>query len=149
MTDFRVCRRSPCYGLSVASIGVEPLLVVLPAILPQRRLDVEVAEFDTESVVFDPHHRVAHRLDGWLAGVLDACDGKTSAQAFLGECVMAGLDGPSAWGSEGELRRQLATALESLDRSGLLAGTKPAKPPPCIGCKDDAPSRRGRRFLAR
>jgi hypothetical protein len=59
--------------------------VTLPDVLPAKRQEVMVADFDTEMVVLVPEVRRSHHLDEGLSLVLDACDGVTSTAAFVAE----------------------------------------------------------------
>ncbi len=61
----------------------------LSPLLPSKRPDVLVADFDTELVVLVPGQRRAHHLDEGLSLVLDACDGHTSSRSVVDE-VMTG-----------------------------------------------------------
>ena len=66
----------------------------LPAIMPRRRADVLVAEFDGELVVLVPGERMAHHLDAGLSLVLDSCDGSTPTADVVAEIAGATGDGP-------------------------------------------------------
>ena len=86
----------------------------LPAVMPRKRADVMVADFETELVVLVPDERQAHHLDEGLSLVLDACDGETSTASVVAE-VVAGTGQPveavEAW---------LADTLATLDRLNVL-----------------------------
>jgi hypothetical protein len=108
----------------------------LPEVLPARHPDLEVAEFETEFVVFDAANRMVHHLEGVQALVFDACDGMTSAESIGGELAAAGLGG------------RFADAFSELVALGLLEGTTPVEPPPCLGCGNPT-SKSRRRFSHR
>lgn len=57
----------------------------LPAVLPLKRADVLVADFDTELVVLVPEERKAHRLDAGLSLILSSCDGVMPAAELIAE----------------------------------------------------------------
>ena len=61
----------------------------LSALLPARRADVLVADFDTELVVLVPERLRAHHLDEGLSLVLDACDGHRTSAAVVEEVMTA------------------------------------------------------------
>lgn len=88
--------------------------------LPARRADLEVAEFDTEYVVYDPRGQRVHRLSGLAAVVFDACDGVTSHSHLIGE-VQTVLDV-----SSDEAAHVVEDALTRLGQAGLLAVADPA-----------------------
>ena len=98
--------------------------VTLPDVMPVRHRDVEVAEFDTEFVVFDPGCNDVHRLVGVTAVVFDACDGVTSAVELVGELV-AVLEMP-----DDEARLLVEQAIDELTRVGALHGSEASNPPP-------------------
>lgn len=111
----------------------------LPERWPLRHSDVEVAEFDTEFVVFDPRSRMAHHLVREHALVFESCDGRSSAELLIRGLVEAG------HGSAEEVAAVLADALSDLSALGLLEGTEPPAPPPCVGCGASKPAQRRRR----
>ena len=106
----RSCRRSTASpatgrrGVEVRRTQAEPVelepcrrraqLVVttLPALMPRKRADVMVADFDTELVVLVPDERQAHHLDVGLSLVLDSCDGTTSTAAVVAEVALGDRD---------------------------------------------------------
>jgi len=61
----------------------------LPTVMPRKRADAMVADFDTELVVLVPEARLAHLLDEGLSLVLDSCDGVTPTAAVITEVVHA------------------------------------------------------------
>jgi hypothetical protein len=61
----------------------------LPPVMPLRRSEVLVADFDTELVVLVREDRQAHHLDEGLSLVLDSCDGATPTANFVEEVVKA------------------------------------------------------------
>ena len=72
----------------------------LPQVMPRKRDEVMVAEFDTELVVLVPGVRMAHHLDTGLSLVLDSCDGETPTATVIAEVAEATADEPeavSAW----------------------------------------------------
>jgi hypothetical protein len=72
----------------------------LPALMPRRRADVVVADFDTELVVLVPDERVAHHLDEGLSLVLDSCDGTTSTASVVAEVALGtgtAVDAVESW----------------------------------------------------
>lgn len=86
----------------------------LPALMPRKRADVMVADFDTELVVLVPDERQAHHLDVGLSLVLDSCDGVTSAAAVVAEVALATgspVDAVESW---------LADTLDTLARLNVL-----------------------------
>ena len=86
----------------------------LPAVMPRKRADVMVADFETELVVLVPDERQAHHLDEGLSLVLDSCDGATPTANVVDE-VVAGTGQPveavEVW---------LADTLATLDRLNVL-----------------------------
>jgi hypothetical protein len=68
----------------------------LPPIMPGKRDEVMVAEFDTELVVLVPGVRMAHHLDAGLSLVLDSCDGKTPTADVIAEVAEATGNEPEA-----------------------------------------------------
>ena len=69
--------------------GVIAVREALPAVLPTRRAGLEVAEFDTEFVVWDPTSKMVHHLEGVAAILFDACDGSTGSAELLAEIAEA------------------------------------------------------------
>ena len=72
----------------------------LPAVMPRKRDEALVADFDTELVVLVPEAREAHLLDEGLSLVLDSCDGVTPTADVIAEVVAATGDDPTqvaAW----------------------------------------------------
>lgn len=94
----------------------------MTTVLPRRHPDIEVAEFDTEFVVFDPSVGQVHRIAGLEAAVFDACDGVTTVDALVDELE---LEGPA----------EVTSSLERFRQLGLLEGTVAEPPPPCYGCQ--------------
>ena len=89
----------------------------LPALMPRKRADVMVADFDTELVVLVPDERQAHHLDVGLSLVLDSCDGVTSTAAVVAEVALGtgtAVDAVESW---------LAETLVTLDRLNVLEST--------------------------
>lgn len=87
----------------------------LPDVMPSKRDDVMVAEFDTELVVLVAGERMAHHLDEGLSLVLDSCDGETSTASVISEVAAA--TGDSTDAVEEWLNHALGQ-LESLDMLG-------------------------------
>lgn len=86
----------------------------LPALMPRKRVDVMVADFDTELVVLVPDERQAHHLDVGLSLVLDSCDGVTSTAAVVAEVALGtgtAVDAVESW---------LAETLTTLERLNVL-----------------------------
>ena len=89
----------------------------LPALMPRKRADVMVADFDTELVVLVPDERQAHHLVVGLSLVLDSCDGVTSTAAVVAEVALGtgtAVDAVESW---------LAETLVTLDRLNVLEST--------------------------
>ena len=80
----------------------------LPPLMPRRRDEAMVADFDTELVVVVPEARLAHLLDEGLSLVLDSCDGATPTAAVVAEVVEATGEDPAA------VERWLADCLRQL-----------------------------------
>jgi hypothetical protein len=92
----------------------------LPALMPRKRADVMVADFDTELVVLVPDERQAHHLDVGLSLVLDSCDGATSTAAVVAEVALgtgAPIDAVESW---------LAETLATLKDLNVLDEEKPS-----------------------
>lgn len=68
----------------------------LPTIMPRKRDEVMVAEFDTELVVLVPWARMAHHLDVGISLVLDSCDGETPTADVIAEVAEATGNEPEA-----------------------------------------------------
>ena len=98
--------------------------MTLPEVLPARHPDVEIAEFDTEFVVFDPRCNDVHRMVGLTAVVFDACDGVTTLASLVGE-VASVLET-----SDQQALTLIEQALAEITRVGALQGSEPLKPPP-------------------
>jgi len=84
----------------------------VPAVMPARRTEVMVADYDTELVVLVPHTRLTHHLDVGLSLILDACDGVTRSQDLIDEIAVATAS------DSGVVRQRVVEALrqfESLD----------------------------------
>jgi hypothetical protein len=110
----------------------------LPDVMPDRSDEVEVADFGTEFVVFDPRNRMAHHLSGWLAAVFDACDGDSSPAELAA-------DATAYWqGNPDESRYRVGEAIRAFESLGILAGSTPLEPPPCVGCGGGRTSTRRR-----
>lgn len=92
--------------------------------LPARNPDLEIAEFETEFVVFEPRCSEVHELGGLTAVVFDACDGATSIEALAAEiasALMIGVD---------EAHAHVADSLVALAAADLLAtGSGDERPP--------------------
>lgn len=96
----------------------------LPDVLPARHPDLEVAEFDTEYVIFDPRCSEVHLIEGVTAIVFDACDGSTPLADLVEEFSdVLGIDASV-------VRIQVAEALVALASVGALEGTTPTERPP-------------------
>jgi hypothetical protein len=67
----------------------------LPAMMPRKRDEAMIADFDTELVVLVPEDREAHLLDEGLSLVLDSCDGATSTADVIDEVAAATGDTPA------------------------------------------------------
>ncbi len=114
----------------------------LPAVMPRRSDLVEVADFGSSFVVFDPRNHLVHELSGWLAIVFDACDGECSPEDLASEAV-------DFWqGDSAEAHDRVGEAIRAFESLGILDGTEPMTPPPCLGCGDGAVAKR-RRWFAR
>lgn len=110
-------RRSRCWKQGVVSDE-------LPTVLPRRHADVEVAEFDTEYVVFDPRCNEVHLITGLAAVVFDACDGVTPTAQLVEEIEeLLQIPGDA-------VAREVVSALDQLRRIGILRGTAPTDRPP-------------------
>ena len=73
--------------------GIIAIREPLPAVMPAQRPGLELAEFDTEVVVWDPESKMVHHLDGLAAIAFDACDGTTGSDELVSEIAEAtGLD---------------------------------------------------------
>lgn len=89
-------------------------MTALPTTMPRKRVDVMVADFDTEVVVLVPEERLAHHLDVGLSLVLESCDGATSTAAVVAEVALGtgeAIDAVESW---------LADTLATLDRLNVL-----------------------------
>lgn len=96
----------------------------LPEVLPSRHPEIEVAEFETEYVIFDPRCSEVHLIAGLTAVVFDACDGSTIVVDLVEEFrETLGLEFEAS-------RSQIAEALRVLSGIGALDGTTPADRPP-------------------
>ena len=87
----------------------------LPKIMPRKRDEAMVADFDTELVVLVPEVRQAHLLDEGLSLVLDSCDGVTPSADVIAEVVEATGETPEA------VTAWLRQALDQLDELQMLA----------------------------
>ena len=134
---------TPLQGLETDSAMALTDVGQLPRVLPRWHVDLLVAEFDTEYVVFDARSRMVHRIAGRHSLVFNACDGETNSDDLVTELIEAGL------GSTDDVRDIVATALTDLANLGLLEGTVAPTPPPCIGCGAEANKRRRRRLAPR
>jgi hypothetical protein len=92
--------------------------VDLPVIMPHRRAEAIVADFDTELVVLVPEARQAHLLDEGLSLVLDSCDGVTSTADVIAEVAEATGDLPDA------VRAWLRQALDQLTDLNMLVSDR-------------------------
>jgi hypothetical protein len=61
----------------------------VPRVMPPRRSEVMVADYDTELVVLVPDTRLTHHLDVGLSLILDACDGVTLSKDLINEIATA------------------------------------------------------------
>jgi hypothetical protein len=111
------------YFCLVTSIDIVPL-----GVLPARSTSVEVVEFDAEVVVLETQSRQVHLLGALASLVFDSCDGRTTGESLVAEIAEWSTDDVAT------ITAAVAAALAELGRLGLLAGTKPAVPPPCVGC---------------
>ncbi len=91
----------------------------LPEIMPRKRDEAMVADFDTELVVLVPEVRQAHLLDEGLSLVLDSCDGTTSTADVISEVVDATGETPEA------VAAWLLDALDQLDGLNMLVRDRP------------------------
>lgn len=115
---------------------------VLPEVLPAQSLEIEIADFDVEIVVYDPRVKIVHLLTHATALVFDSCDGVTTSQALIAEFVDAGAGEPD------EVAALIELSLAELSALGLLDGSEPSMPPPCLGCESETSSRgRFRRLI--
>lgn len=89
-------------------------MTALPVVMPRKRADVMVADFDTELVVLVPDERRAHHLDVGLSLVLDSCDGATSVAAVVAEVAAATGE------AVGAVESWLADTLATLDQLNVL-----------------------------
>ena len=87
----------------------------LPDIMPRKRDEAMVADFDTELVVLVPEVRQAHLLDEGLSLVLDSCDGVTPSADVIAEVVEATGETPEA------VTAWLRQALDQLDELQMLS----------------------------
>lgn len=123
---------------------VEAAPIELPDVLPARHPEVDVAEFDGVLVTFDARSNQVHMFADVVALVFDACDGITPTATLIGELTRAG------FGSEEEVCALVDELLLRLADMGLLEGTEPRRPPPCIGWGGAAAmSKRQRRLVRR
>jgi hypothetical protein len=67
----------------------------LPAVMPRKRDDVMVAEFDSEFVVLVPDVRKAHHLDEGLSLVLESCDGLMLTSELVDEVANGADEDPA------------------------------------------------------
>ncbi len=103
--------------------------------LPARRAGLEIAEFDTELVVWDPTSKMVHHLEGIAAIVFDACDGSTRTAELLDEIADA------TEMSIDTVAEEVTTVWQMFNRRDLLIA--PEAPGPAAG-----QPRRGRRKRA-
>ncbi len=106
--------RSCCRAGARHDRGTQLVVTTLPALMPRKRADVMVADFDTELVVLVPDERQAHHLDVGLSLVLDSCDGATSTAAVVAEVALGtgtAVDAVESW---------LAETLATLERLNVL-----------------------------
>lgn len=100
----------------------------LPASLPARRDDLEIAEFDTEVVVWDPVAKMVHHLQGLAAIVFDACDGATRSAELVDE-----IDDATGMG-RAVVEEEVTTVWQMFNRRSLFelppTSTEPSKPQP-------------------
>ncbi len=86
----------------------------LPAVMPRKRPEAMVADFDTELVVLVPEARLAHLLDEGLSLVLDSCDGVTPSAGVIAEVVDATGE------SEPQVAEWLRNCLDRLAQLNIL-----------------------------
>jgi len=86
----------------------------LPPIMPRKRDEAMVADFDTELVVLVPEVRKAHLLDEGLSLVLDSCDGVTPTADVIAEVTEATGSDPQ------QVERWLLDALGKLSALDML-----------------------------
>jgi Coenzyme PQQ synthesis protein D (PqqD) len=98
------------------------------AVLPARHEATEVAEFETELVVFEVRSGQVHLLGPLASLVFDSCDGTTTIESLVQEI--------GAWSDDdaATIAAAVGATLTDLTRLGLLAGTEAAVAPPCVGC---------------
>lgn len=97
-------------------------------VLPARHAYLEVADFGTELVIYDPETHMAHLLRGLQALLFDACDGSTATESLVAEFVDAGL------GDREQVLDGVRLAFIDLVDLALIADHEPPGGPPCIGC---------------
>lgn len=113
------------------------------SVMPRREAQVEIAEFDDATVVFDDRTNTVHLLEAFAAVVFDACDGSTVRSA-LAEEISDALGQPCATVAE-----QVDATIANFAGLGLLDGVEPAAQPPCIGCSGSSTSADGSRIRGR
>ena len=118
--------------------GVIAVREALPATLPARRAGLEIAEFDTEFVVWDPKWKMVHHLEGVAAILFDACDGSTHSAELLAEIAEA------TGVTLAAVTDEVTTVWQMFNRRDLLAAPEPAELP----ARPPAQKRRGRRKSA-
>lgn len=99
-------------------------MTVVERMLPERKADLEIAEFATEFVVFEPRCSEVHQLGGLTAIVFDACDGSTTVDALAEEIAGAlgiGVD---------EAAVHVDDSLVALARADLFVAESEADRPP-------------------
>jgi len=102
--------------------GVISIREPLPAVMPARRPGIEIADFDTEVVVWDPASQMVHHLDGLAAVVFDACDGVTRTDDLIAEITEAtGLERSAAVA-------EVTTVWAIFNRRNLFALPEPTVP---------------------
>ena len=104
--------------------GVIAVREALPATFPARRAGLEIAEFDTELVVWDPTSKMVHHLEGIAAIVFDACDGSTRSDELVAEIAEATGVEPAV------VNEEVLTVWQMFNRRDLLAVTQPVAQPP-------------------
>jgi hypothetical protein len=86
----------------------------LPAVMPRKRDDVMVAEFDSEFVVLVPDVRKAHHLDEGLSLVLESSDGLMLTEALIDEVANGADEDPAT------VRSWLEASIKQLEVLGVF-----------------------------
>ncbi len=109
-------------------MGSASTTITIGDVLPARHAHLEIAEFGTELVVYDPQVHMVHLLSGFQALLFDACDGSTATEALVAEFVEAGV------GDREQVLDALRIAFIDLVTLALLVDHEPPDGPPCLGC---------------